>query len=232
MTRLVQVAYDLESSRFGVALAHDHEQIVAAVALHPNEAPKLAAAGTFDDEFDQVAELAADPRVRAVGETGLDHFRTGPDGRASQEMSFRRHIALAKALDKTLVIHDRDAHEDVVRVLLDEGAPARVVFHCFSGGTDLGEHCARHGWFMSFSGTGHLQVERSPSRGSGGCPCRAVARRDRRAVLGASAAPGSAERVVPRPRDASGDGRSAGGRAEDALSAELTANTERAFGQW
>ncbi|MEO8106419.1 MAG: TatD family hydrolase [Actinomycetes bacterium] len=150
--RVVQVGYDVASSRFGVEVANRHPQVVAAVALHPNEAPRLAAGGTWESDFAEICELAADVRVRAIGETGLDFFRTGPDGRHSQEESFRRHLRLAKDLDKTLVIHDRDAHDDVVRVLLDEGAPSRVVFHCFSGGAELGASCAEHGWFMSFAG--------------------------------------------------------------------------------
>lgn len=153
VTRVVQVGYDVASSRFGVETAHRHPQVVAAVALHPNEAPRLVADGTFEEAFATIAALAGDARVRAVGETGLDHFRTGEDGRAAQEESFRRHIDLAKRLDRTLVIHDRDAHDDVVSVLLSEGAPERVVFHCFSGGPDLARRCAEHGWFMSFAGT-------------------------------------------------------------------------------
>lgn len=152
VTRLVQVGYDLESSRWGVEVARSHPEVVAAVALHPNEAPRLAEAGTFEEAFAAIEELASDEQVRAVGETGLDHFRTGPEGRAAQQESFRRHIDLARRLDKTLVIHDRDAHDDVVRVLLDEGPPDRVVLHCFSGGVDLVERCAEHGWFMSFAG--------------------------------------------------------------------------------
>jgi TatD DNase family protein len=152
VTRVVQVGYDVASSRFGVEVARSFPQVVAAVALHPNEAPKLAAAGTFDAAFVDIGKLALDERVAAIGETGLDHFRTGPDGRHSQEESFRRHIALAKELGKTLVIHDRDAHDDVVRVLRAEGAPERVVFHCFSGGKELAAQCTEHGWFMSFAG--------------------------------------------------------------------------------
>ncbi len=152
VTRIVQVGYDVASSRFGVEVAARHRQVVAAVALHPNEAPRLAASGTFDEAFVEILALAADERVVAIGETGLDHFRTGPDGRHAQEESFRRHIALAKALGKTLVIHDREAHDDVVRVLHEEGAPDRVVFHCFSGGTELAAQCSEHGWFMSFAG--------------------------------------------------------------------------------
>ena len=173
--RVVQVGYDLDSSRWGAQVAREHPQVVAAVALHPNEAPRLAASGEFEQAFAQIVELAKDDRVRAVGETGLDHFRTGPDGRGAQEESFRRHIALAKELDQTLVIHDRDAHDDVVRVLLDEGAPERVVFHCFSGGVDLAITCADHGWFMSFAGPVTLQGQRASARGRRGRTRRAAA---------------------------------------------------------
>ncbi|MFL6070914.1 MAG: TatD family hydrolase [Actinomycetes bacterium] len=150
--KIVQVGYDLASSQWGVRVANEHREVVAAVALHPNEAPRLAESGEFDRAFEAIAELAGDKRVRAIGETGLDHFRTGPEGRAAQEESFRRHIALAKELDLALVIHDRDAHDDVVRMLLAEGAPERVVFHCFSGGLELARICTERGWFMSFAG--------------------------------------------------------------------------------
>ena len=152
VTRVVQVGYDLESSRWSVDIARAHDEVIAAVALHPNEAPKLAASGTLDEAFDEITKLVGDPRVRAVGETGLDYFRTGPEGRDAQEESFRRHIALAKSSERALVIHDRDAHDDVVRVLLSEGAPERVVFHCFSGDAALARICTDHGWFMSFAG--------------------------------------------------------------------------------
>jgi TatD DNase family protein len=150
--RVVQVGYDLASSHFGVQVAQQHTSVVAAVALHPNEAPRLAASGAFDEAFAEISDLARDPRVRAIGETGLDHFRTGAEGRGAQEESFRQHIALAKERDLTLVIHDRDAHDDVVRVLHAEGAPERVVFHCFSGDTELANTCTDNGWFMSFAG--------------------------------------------------------------------------------
>lgn len=150
--RVVQVGYDLTSSRWSVGVAQEHAQVVAAVALHPNEAPRLAERGELDPAFAEITQLARESRVRAVGETGLDYFRTGPEGRTAQEESFRRHIALAKELDLTLVIHDRDAHDDVVRVLLTEGAPDRVVFHCFSGGIELARICVEQGWFTSFAG--------------------------------------------------------------------------------
>jgi TatD DNase family protein len=100
-----------------------------------------------------VRRLAEDPRVRAVGETGLDHFRTGSEGRKAQEDSFRRHVRLAGGLGKTLVIHDRDAHEEVLRVLDEEGIPERVVMHCFSGDATFARACLDRGFWLSFAGT-------------------------------------------------------------------------------
>jgi TatD DNase family protein len=152
VTRVVNVGYDLDSSRFSVGIAESHENVVAAVALHPNEAPRLAERGIFDGHFAAIEELAKHERVRAVGETGLDYYRTPPAGREAQEVSFRQHIELAKRRNLTLVIHDRDAHDDVVRVLLEEGPPERIVFHCFSGDVALVATCAEHGWYMSFAG--------------------------------------------------------------------------------
>ncbi len=151
--RIVQIGCDLPGARWAVETARRYDGLVAGVALHPNEAPLLAAAGTLDEALAEIDALAADPVVRAVGETGLDHFRTGPGGRADQEASFRAHIELAKRHGKALVIHDRDAHDDVLRVLEDAGAPDRVVFHCFSGDAAMAEHCARRGWYLSFAGT-------------------------------------------------------------------------------
>ena len=153
VTRIVQVGCDLDGIRWAVQAAERHESVVAAVALHPNEAPRLAAQGALDDALAEVDSLAAHPLVRAVGETGLDHFRTGPEGRDVQEESFRRHIAMAKAHGKALVIHDRDAHADVLRVLDEEGAPERTVFHCYSGDEVMARHCADRGWYLSFAGT-------------------------------------------------------------------------------
>jgi TatD DNase family protein len=148
---VVQVGVDLPSSRWSAELAARYPQVHAAVALHPNEAGLGAAT---DEALREVEALAALPHVVAVGETGLDHFRTeGADGHRLQEEAFRAHIAIAKRTGTALMIHDRDAHDDVVRVLLDEGAPDRVVFHCFSGGVELARTCAAHGWTASFAGT-------------------------------------------------------------------------------
>jgi TatD DNase family protein len=155
VTTLVQVGCDLERSRWSARTAAEHDAVWAAVALHPNEAPRLELGGgrrALDAALEEIAELAARPEVLAVGETGLDHFRTGEEGREAQRYSFRRHIEMAKRLDKALVIHDRDAHEDVLRVLEEEGAPERTVFHCFSGDAAMAEVCAGKGWFMSFAG--------------------------------------------------------------------------------
>ena len=147
---VVQVGVDVASSRWSAELAASRADVHAAVGLHPNEA---GLGHATDEVLREIECLAALPAVKAVGETGLDFYRTQtPEGHRLQEESFRAHIAIAKRTGTALVIHDRDAHDDVVRVLLDEGAPARVVFHCFSGGAALARTCAEHGWFMSFAG--------------------------------------------------------------------------------
>ena len=111
-------------------------------------------AAALDAALAEIEELATRPRIRVVGETGLDHYWVKDDaGRAAQEESFRRHIRLAKRLGAVLQIHDRDAHDDVLRVLEDEGAPERTVFHCFSGDAAMARHCADRGWYLSFAGT-------------------------------------------------------------------------------
>ena len=154
VTRIVQIGCDLPGARWAVQAATTHDALVAGVALHPNEAPRLAAAGRLDEALAEIEALAASSeRVRAIGETGLDHFRTGEDGRAAQVESFRRHIDLARRLDKTLVIHDRDAHDDVLRVLDEEGAPDRWVMHCFSGEAGFARRCLDRGAYLSFAGT-------------------------------------------------------------------------------
>lgn len=151
VTRIVQIGCDLPGARWAVEAALRHDALVAGVALHPNEAPRLP---SLDDAMAEIASLAsAHDKVRAVGETGLDHFRTGEEGRAVQEESFRRHIDLAKRLDRTLVIHDRDAHADVLRVLDSEGVPDRWVMHCFSGDAAFARECLDRGAHLSFAGT-------------------------------------------------------------------------------
>lgn len=151
--RLVQVGVDVETSRWSARLAAAEPAVLAAVALHPNDAPALAEAGELDGALRVIEELARQPRVRAVGETGLDTYRTGDAGRAAQETSFRAHIAIAKATGRALVIHDRDAHADILRVLDEEGAPEQVVLHCFSGDEQFAAGCVKRGYVLSFAGT-------------------------------------------------------------------------------
>ncbi|WP_217134237.1 TatD family hydrolase [Leucobacter chinensis] len=150
---VVQVGTDLETSRWGAAFAAQDERVLAAVALHPNEAPRLAEAGLLSEHLSEIARLAAQPRVRAIGETGLDFFRTGEEGRDAQIESFEAHIDIAKSHGLALQIHDRDAHEAVVQTLLRVGAPERTVFHCFSGDAEFAKLCAENGWYLSFAGT-------------------------------------------------------------------------------
>ncbi len=146
---VVQVGVDLPSSRLSAELAAAFAPVWAAVALHPNEAGRGAATA---EALAEIALLARLPAVKAVGETGLDHFRTGPDGHRLQEESFRAHIQIAKDSGKALVIHDRDAHDEVLRVLAEEGAPATVVFHCYSGDAAMARVCADAGYYLSFAG--------------------------------------------------------------------------------
>ena len=150
---VVQVGTDLETSRWSADLADRDSRVLAAVAIHPNEAPKLFERGVLDEHLAGIAELATRERVRAVGETGLDFFRTDEAGRAPQLASFEAHIDIAKRNGIALQIHDRDAHGEVVETLLRVGAPAKTVFHCFSGDGELAKVCADNGWYMSFSGT-------------------------------------------------------------------------------
>ncbi|MDU0313036.1 TatD family hydrolase [Phycicoccus sp. M110.8] len=151
--RLVQIGCDLPGARFTVDVVDRHPQVLGGVAIHPNEAPRLAAAGTLDAAYREIEELAAHPRIRVVGETGLDYFRTGPEGVGVQQDSFRWHIDLAKRLGKALQIHDRDAHDDVLRILDEEGAPEHTVMHCFSGDMAVARACVERGYHLSFAGT-------------------------------------------------------------------------------
>ncbi|MET9377802.1 TatD family hydrolase [Streptomyces sp. NPDC002992] len=168
VTTVVQVGCDLKGSQWAAETAAQYDNVHAAVALHPNEAPRIVhgdpdgwsrqgareAGGdaALDEALAEIDRLAALPYVRAVGETGLDYFRTGPEGMAAQERSFRAHIEIAKRHGKALVIHDRDAHADVLRVLEEGGAPERTVFHCYSGDAEMAAVCAANGYYMSFAG--------------------------------------------------------------------------------
>jgi TatD DNase family protein len=143
----------LESSKWSAELATKDSRVLAAVALHPNEAPLYQNLSALDSAIAEIAELATQTRVRAIGETGLDFFRTeGDNSIALQQHSFEEHIRIAKENDIALMIHDRDAHDDVIKTLKRVGAPEKVVFHCYSGDTDLAEVCNENGWYMSFAG--------------------------------------------------------------------------------
>ncbi|MET9464784.1 TatD family hydrolase [Streptomyces sp. NPDC006544] len=169
VTTVVQVGCDVKGSRWAAETAAARDNVHAAVALHPNEAPRIVhgdpdgwsrqgareggGESALDDALAEIEALAALAHVKAVGETGLDFFRTGPQGTAAQERSFRAHIEIAKRQGKALVIHDREAHADVLRVLREEGAPERTVFHCYSGDAEMARECAAAGYYMSFAGT-------------------------------------------------------------------------------
>lgn len=148
--RLVQVGYSADQSEWCVRLAEIFPNVVAAVALHPNEAPVVE---DLESDLARISELAKHPKVRAIGETGLDFFRTEPELQDRQRYSFKRHIQMAKDLDKTLVIHDRDAHRAVLDTLDEVGAPDRTVFHCFSGDAEMARECVAKGYILSFAGT-------------------------------------------------------------------------------
>lgn len=149
---VVQAGGDIESSRWSAWAAASHPRVLAAVAIHPNEAPAYAEQGMLDGAIAVIDELAAQPRVRAIGETGLDFFRTGEEGLPAQYESFEAHIALAKKHDIAMQIHDRDAHDAVLDTLERVGAPERTVFHCFSGGADMARIAADRGYWLSFAG--------------------------------------------------------------------------------
>jgi TatD DNase family protein len=150
---VIQVGGDLETSRWSAAIAAIEPRVLAAVAIHPNEAPRYEAAGELDAALAEIDRLAGLPRVRAIGETGLDFYRTEGEGLKAQQRSFEAHIEIAKRRGLALQIHDRDAHDAVVETLLRVGAPEKTVFHCFSGDAELAKICVDNGWYVSVAGT-------------------------------------------------------------------------------
>ena len=172
IVRVVTVGTDLTSSRWSARCAAEHAAVYAAVAIHPNDteaatgpgrlprdpraphasvSPPAVAPLTAGEVLAEIEALACSPRVVAVGETGLDYYRdhAAPD---VQRWWFREHIKIAKRVGKALMIHDREAHADVLRILEEEGPPDRVVFHCFSGDVPMVKQCAEAGYVMSFAG--------------------------------------------------------------------------------
>ncbi|MEU9500391.1 TatD family hydrolase [Streptomyces sp. NPDC048196] len=245
VTTVVQVGCDLKGSQWAADTAAAYESVHATVALHPNEAPRIVLGdpdgwsrqgargpggdAALDEALAEIDRLAALPHVRGVGETGLDYFRTGPDGMAAQERSFRAHIEIAKRHDKALVIHDREAHEDVLRILREEGAPERTVFHCYSGDAEMAKTCAAAGYFMSFAGNVTFK-NAQPLRD-------ALAVAPPELVLVETDAPfltpapyrgrANAPYLIPVTLRAMADVK---GMTEDTLATAVAANTARAFG--
>jgi TatD DNase family protein len=158
VTRMVTIGCDLESARWTVATVAQHRQLLGGVAVHPTEASRIVAEhglSALKAAWAEIEQLADQPRVRVIGETGLDHYWVSADdvaGRAAQVDSFRWHIDLAKRADAVLQIHDRDAHAAVLQVLAEEGAPRKTVFHCFSGDAEMARFCSDQGWYLSFAG--------------------------------------------------------------------------------
>ncbi len=216
--RIVQIGCDLPGAAWAVETATTYDAIVAAVAIHPNEAPRLDAVGRLDEAIAEIERLVvSSPRVRAVGETGLDYYRTGPDGVAAQRESFAAHIRLALTHRKALVIHDRDAHDDVLAMLDEHGVPGA------DGPALLLRRCGfrsalpRPWGLLVVRGNRHLQERPAPARRA----CRHTfgpdSRRDGRSVPDADALPRTAERVIPGPADRARHGGGARGQPGQTL---------------
>ncbi|WP_431042576.1 TatD family hydrolase [Streptomyces sp. P1-3] len=245
VTTVVQVGCDVAGSHWAAQTAAAWENVWAAVALHPNEAPRIVhgdPAGTsrqgprepggeaaLDAALAEIDALAALPHVRAVGETGLDFFRTGPDGVAAQELSFRRHIDIAKRHGKALVIHDREAHDDVLRVLAEEGAPDAVVFHCYSGDAAMARICADRGYYMSFAGNVTFKNAQPLRDALAAAPPELVLVETDAPFLTPAPYRGrpNAPYLIPVTLRAMAEVK---GMGEDALAAAVAENTARAFG--
>ncbi|MFF9901499.1 TatD family hydrolase [Streptomyces longispororuber] len=262
VTTVVQVGCDVAGSRWAAETAAAHDAVHAAVALHPNEAPRIVhgdpiegasrsdsgkggggrragwsrqgarpagGEGALDEALAEIDRLAALPHVKAVGETGLDHFRTGPEGMAAQERSFRAHIEIAKRHGKALVIHDREAHDDVLRVLKEEGAPERTVFHCYSGDAAMAEVCAERGYFMSFAGNVTFKNAQPLRDALAVAPAELVLVETDAPFLTPAPYRGrpNAPYLIPVTLRAMAAVR---GVDEDAMAAAVSANTARAFG--
>ncbi|MBT1073010.1 TatD family hydrolase [Pelotalea chapellei] len=144
---MLVVGTDIESSRESVALAEKYPQLYAAVGVHPHDAGRVTEAC-----YEVIRDLAlSSPKVVAIGEIGLDFYRDRSP-RNEQEMVFRRMLRLAADLDMPVIIHDRDAHEQVIACLREEGA-CRGVMHCFSGDAAMAAEAIKMGFYISIPGT-------------------------------------------------------------------------------
>ncbi|MEX5631261.1 TatD family hydrolase [Parafrankia sp. FMc2] len=227
ITRMITVGVDLATSRWQAGVAAEHPEVRAAVAIHPNE----AARGVPEETFEAIAALARTAGVVAVGETGLDYYRTAPEQHAVQQESFRRHIAIAKEAGRALMIHDREAHDDTLRILAEEGAPERVVFHAFSGDAAMAKLCADAGYVMSFAGNVTFKNAETLREAAAAAPADLLLVETDAPYLTPvpwRGRPGGPYlipltlRVLAQTR----------GVAVDELAAQVTANAERTFGPW
>ena len=223
--RMVTVGDTMASSRWCADTAAQFPDVYAAVAVHPNETADFT-----DADAEELAALAALPQVRAVGETGLDYYwgRVAPE---LQQAAFRRHIEIAKLVGKALVIHDRDAHDDVLRVLESEGAPEQTVFHCFSGGISMSRYCVERGYFLSFSGTVTFKNAATTREAASVVPLELLLVETDAPFLTPAPYRGrpNAPYLVPLTVRALADVK---GVDEDELAAATAANAERVFGPW
>ncbi len=223
--RVVTIGIDVPSSRVAADQAAAHPAVLAAAAIHPNNAGEAT-----DEALRSIEALARLDRVRAVGETGLDYYRDSADV-ADQHRSFRAHIAIAKATGTALVIHDRDAHDDVLRLLAEEGAPERTVFHCFSGDAEMARVCAERGYHLSFAGNVTFKNAAGLREAASVAP--------RELLLVETDAPfltpmpyrgrPNAPYLIPLTVRALAEVR---GEDEDELAAAIDANARRVFGDW
>lgn len=229
--RIVQIGCDLPGARYTIEAVDAYPAVLGGVALHPNEVPRLAARGELAAALEEIEELAAHPRVRVVGETGLDYYRTGPDGVGVQQESFRWHIDLAKRFGKTLQIHDRDSHDDVLRILQEEGAPERTVLHCFSGDVEMARVAVERGYYLSFAGTVTFKNARDLRNALAVVPLEQVLVETDAPYLtpmpwrGSTNAPYLIPLTVRRMADVLGV-------AVPTLCEALSANSERVYGPW
>lgn len=232
--KVVQIGCDVDYARHSIELARTRPDVVVGVSVHPNDAARLQESkgrAGLDAAIDEIAALAQDEVVHAVGETGLDYYRTGSDLHAAQQHSFRRHIDIANELGKALVIHDRDSHDDVIAVLESQGPPSRVIFHCFSGDTAMARYCADRGWFMSFAGPITYKANEGLRRALAAVPDDLLLVETDAPYLTPVPHRGKANAsyLMPLTVRAMAEVR---GMEEAALCALLYANAQRAFGAW
>ena len=229
---VVQVGVTLESSKWSARLAAKEPRVLAAVALHPNESPLYETREKLEAAIAEIEELATQPRVRAVGETGLDFFRTeGENSLQLQQFSFEEHIRIAKENNIALMIHDREAHDQVVETLKRVGAPDKVVLHCFSGDIEFAKICADQGWYMSFAGNITIKRNQHLRDALEFAPAELLLVETDAPFLTPEPYRGrpNASYLVPITVRKMAEVR---GVDANELAAQLTANTERVYGSW